>query len=215
LTVGASPFPVGLAGPVPQGSPALLSVQLAKGTSPDPTLGPLGYGQFLDATLWNEWRGVDFTAHVGYTAPSATTPLDVTVSVGRREAMPPATALTPTLTPVQAPTINGLSAFSTLTGVTTSPVLAWTAPLVGTPSSYQVEVYRLDAVAGASVGTLVATWQTGATSIAFPPGVLTAGATYYARITANSIAADPFSTAPFRRVVAAAYASTLTGTWSP
>jgi hypothetical protein len=129
--------------------------------------------------------------------------------------MPATTALAPTLTPVQSPTINGTTAFSTLTGVTTTPVLAWTAPLAGAPSSYQVEVYRLDAVAGASVGTLVATWQTGATSIAFPPGVLVAGTTYFARITANAASVDSFSTAPFRRAVAAAYASTLTGTWSP
>jgi len=214
LTVSASPFPVGVAGPLAHGSPTLLSLQLPRGASPDPTLNALAYGQFLDPTLWTEWRGVDFTAHVSYTAPAAT-PLDVTVSVGRREAMPAATALSPTLTPVQSPTVNGLPAFSTLTGVTTTPVVAWTAPLAGAPSSYQVEVYRLDAVAGASVGTLVASWQTGATSIAFPPGVLAAGASYFARITANATSVDSFATAPFRRTVAAAYASTLTGSWSP
>lgn len=213
LTVGASPFPTDATGPAERGSPVLLSLQAAQGTTPDPVLGTLGYGRFLDS-LWSEWRAIDFTAHVSYSAPSST-PLDVTVSVGRREPIGSATPLSPTLAPVQSPAIGGANAFANLTGVTTTPVIGWSAPATGTPTSYLIEIYRLDAVGGASRSTLVVTWQTAATSVSFPPGILVAGATYYARITANAITADPFATGPFRRIGAAAYASTLTGTWSP
>jgi hypothetical protein len=61
----------------------------------------------------------------------------------------------------------------------------------------------------------VATFLTGGTTVAVPTGVLTANATYYARVTARSIAADPWANAPFRRVVVGDWAQTVTGTFTP
>jgi hypothetical protein len=217
LVVGASPFPLAAAGPVWRGSPLLLAMQLPRGTTPDPAVGALTYGQFLDAA-WREWRGVDFTVHVSYAAPSATA-LDLTASVGQREAMPPAAgAVSPALTPVQSPLVNGASAFATLTGQGTTPTLAWTAPATGLPTRYTVEVFWLHAVAGATVATPVATWVTSGRTISWPAGVLLAGNTYLARITAYVVPADPYAAAtpaPSRLPGVYAYASVLTGTFAP
>ena len=192
------------------------------GTTPNPTLGSLPYATFLDPSLWNEWRGVDFTGHVSYTAALATSALVESVSMGRREPMvpPPVTPLAPTLTPVQAPTLTpaggtALGMFATLTAVGLVPTISWTAPATGLPTSYLIEIYGLDNVAGASVSTPVATWITGGTSVSLPPGVLAATRTYYARITARIVPSDPFATSPFRRVNTWTWASTLTGTFAP
>ena len=228
LTVGASPVPVTTRAPVPRGHPTLLALRLPQGTAPDPTLGTLYYGRFLDPALWVEWRGIELSAEVSYTATGATTSLPVAVSMGRREAMVPAptTLLQPTLTPVEAPTItagtpatpqNALGA-AALAGTGTTPTFAWNPPVVGAPTRYTVDVYRLEAPAGATTATLVATWVTAGTSFSLPPtspAVLVAGSTYFARITAWSIPGDAPGAAPFRAVTASAWAGALTRPFSP
>jgi hypothetical protein len=219
LVVSASAFP--LANPAPAvryGTPTLFLLQQPVG-NPDITLGPVSYGRFLDP-LWNEWRGVDFAARVSYQAPPpATTPWPETVSAGRRDPMvpAPATPIVPTLGPVQSPAIGGVGAFANLTGVGLAPTLSWSPPAIGVPTSYAVEIFWLHASGTASVGTLVGTFATGGTATQFPvpPGILQAGNTYYARITARAISPDLFDTAPFRTSNLWTYASTLTGTFSP
>jgi hypothetical protein len=217
LVVGASHQPLASAGPAARGSPRLLAIRLPRGT-PDPALGTLPYGQFLGAG-WNEWWGADFTVQVSYLAPAAAAAVVETASVGRREAMPFAGgAIAPTLTPVLAPLVNGQSAFSALVGVGTTPTVSWTAPVTGSPTRYVLELYRLDAVAGASAATPVAAWVTAATSLAFPPAVLVAGSTYFARITSQAVPGDSFGAAtpaPLRLPALYAYASVLTGTFTP
>jgi hypothetical protein len=227
LTVGASAAPVLTPAPVPRGNPTLLALRLPQGATPDPTLGTLYYGQFLDPALWIEWRGLELSGLVSYTAPvlPAPAPLAVAVSMGRREAMLPAptSALAPTLTPVEAPTItagtpatpqNALGA-AALAGTGTTPTFAWSPPIVGAPTRYTVDVYRLEAPAGATTATLVATWVTTGTRFSLPPGVLAAGSTYFARITAWSIPGDNPGAAPFRAVTASAWAGALTRPFSP
>jgi hypothetical protein len=217
LVVGANAFPLTAAGPVAHGTPILFALRVPALTGDLSYPLPLTYGQFLPTALWNEWRGVDLSAHVSYVAPGASTALDQTVSVGRREPMSPAPATTilPTLAPVQTPLVNGSGAFATLPSVGLTPTISWTAPTTGSPSSYTVEIFWLHAVGGASVGTPVARWTTASTQISLPPGVLASLNTYYARLTANAIAGDPYATAPFRRLNVSSYASTLTGTFSP
>jgi hypothetical protein len=227
LTVGASAAPVLTPAPVPRGNPTLLALRLPQGTSPDPTLGTLYFGRFLDPSLWVEWRGLELAAQVSYTAPvlPVPAPLAVAVSMGRREPMvpAPASALAPTLTPVESPTITAgapatpqaaLGA-ATLAGTGTAPAFAWIPPVVGAPTRYTLEIYRLDAPAGATTAALVATWVTTGTRIALPPGVLTTGSTYFARITAWSIPGDNPGVAPFRAVTASSWAGALTRPFSP
>ncbi|HTT71008.1 MAG TPA: hypothetical protein VMG32_07260 [Anaeromyxobacteraceae bacterium] len=223
LLVGASPHPLGAAGPLARAEPDLLVLESPLGgTSADPLLGALSYGRFLDPTLWNEWRQVTFTALVSYTAAGATSALAEPVVIGRREPTSPSptTSLAPTLTPVESPTLTpaggtAASLFSALTGVGLTPTLAWSAPSTGSPSSYAVDLFALAAVGGATVATPVLTYLTSSTSVTLPPGVLASGNTYFARITARTIPGDPFATAPLRRLDTAAFASALTATFAP
>jgi hypothetical protein len=218
LVVGASAHP--LANPSPRATeyPDLLRITVSGGT-PDvaPLEGPLAYAQFLDGAIWNEWRAVGFTVHVSYTAPGATTPFDETASIAALEPMTPAPAspIVPTLTPVQAPLVGGAGAFASLTGVGLTPTLSWTAPAVGTPTSYTVTVYVLGLNAGASTSTPVATFTTTQPTVTILPGMLTSGNVYYARIVATVSPSDTSGTAPLRFTPVGAHAATLTGTFAP
>jgi len=222
LLVGAHAHVLGYPAPVPRviAGPVLLRLPVAA-AGPGSSLAtpPLEYSHVLDPTLWNEWRNVDFEAQVTFTAPGATSPYVATASVGRTEPITSAaTTVDPTLGPATTPLVNGLGAFSPLAGVGTTPTFSWSPPAVGVPTSYTVEVFLLSASAGATVSTRVASLTTAGTAIQVPPGVLAAGSTYYARITAVvpvSPGIDSFATAPNRFNNIYAYASLLTNTLSP
>jgi hypothetical protein len=134
LAVGASAHPLTNPAPVAVGSPILFQMSLPAGTGDFATTASLAYGQFLDATLWNEWRRIDFSAPVSYSAPLSTVALIDEAMLGRAEPMSPTvpTPIVPTLGPVQSPLVNGtLGAFASLAGVTTTPTLSWSAPALG------------------------------------------------------------------------------------
>jgi hypothetical protein len=221
LVVGASRGTLTGNGPVPRAVPNLFTMSVAGGATANVTLGSaLAYNRVLNTSLWNDWRGVDFTGSVTFTAPGAATWFTESVSVGRREAMPAATALTPTLTPVQnlefvATTSLVSPAYGTVTGTGLTPTLRWAPPFTGVATSYTVEVFRLAVSGTATTSAKVATFVTGGTSVAIPTGVLAAGSAHYARVTARAIASDPWANAPFRRAVAGAWAATLTGAFTP
>ena len=152
----------------------------------------------------------------GAIASAPSTATDETSTVGSREALPAASALlTPALTPVQSLRIDGADALSDLaTPVTTAPTFSWGPPAVGSPSYYVLEVDALSAVAGATVRTTVARVVTRSTQITLPPGILAAGCTYFARVTATASSA-PFDSAPFRSSPVVSWADALTGTFTP
>jgi len=223
LLVGAYAQVLGSPAPVPLvlDAPVLLRLQVAA-AGPGSSLSapsPLQYAHVLDPTLWNEWRNVDFQGEMSFTAPGATAPFVATASVGRTEPIATATTpIDPVLTPAQAPLVNGLSAFSALTGVGTSPTFSWSPPATGAATSYTVEIFLLQASGNATVSTRVASLTTAGTQIQVPPGLLATGNTYYARITATqpiAPGADGFATAPNRYNNVYAYASLLTATLSP
>ncbi|BDG05255.1 hypothetical protein [Anaeromyxobacter oryzae] len=222
LAVGASAHPLTFPAPASRAGrfPTLLRMEVPGGSGQTSVTfpAPPAYGHVLDAT-WNEWREVGFTATTSYVAPGATTPVDAVASVGRREAMATLAAgpIAPTLTPVQSPLVgsSALSSVSTPTPVGSAPVVAWTAPATGTPTHYLLEIFQLSASGSASSSSLVASFVTGATQVQLPPGVLSSGSVYYARITASASASDPFATQPIRSGGASAWASTLTGTFTP
>jgi hypothetical protein len=222
LVVGASVGTITGNGPVPRNAPPTLFIMTAPaGTTPNPNLGTaLTYARVLTTTRWNEWRGVDFTGSVSFTAPGATAAVTETVSVGRREAMPAASALTPTLTPVQNLSVTATTglvspAYGAVSGTGLTPTLRWSAPVTGTVTSYVVEVFRLGLNVAATTSTKVATFVTASTQVALPTGVLAAGSAHYVRVTARAIASDPWANAPFRQVVVGAWAATLSGTITP
>ncbi len=178
---------------------------------------PIVYGRYLDPALWSESRVASFTARVSYTAPGAATSLDALATVSRREPMLPAppSPIVPAVGPVQAPLVNGLDALGTLGAVGATPTIGWSAPLVGTPSSYGVTLRELYASGTASATRVVATWAVAGRSITLPAGLLVANRTYYVEITAFARTAEQFDTAPNRSSNVGSDATTLTSTFSP
>jgi hypothetical protein len=106
----------------------------------------------------------------------------------------------PLVSPVQNPTINGLSLFADRTGVTTTPTLAWTAPSLGTPQGYKIVVYQLSGGAGVPTTASVAhnVYLDGTqTSLTLPSGILVAGTTYCFKIVAYSDSTYDPTAAPY------------------
>ncbi len=185
------------------------------------SLAPITYGRFLDVALASEWRRAEFAATVPYTAPGATTPLDVLASVGRRDRMTPApaTPIVPAVGPVQAPLVAGQAALgaSTLTGVTATPAISWSAPAIGAPTRYEVRILELVAQGTATTAVPVAALHVAGTgtSVAVPAGVLAGGKTYFAEITAILVADERFDVAPLRATQVFSHATTLTSPFTP
>ncbi len=91
----------------------------------------------------------------------------------------------PTLTPVRAITLNGADASQALTGVGLTPLVAWSAPAVGTPSRYTVTVTQFYVSGVTTLGTVVGSFTTRDLSLRLPPGVLSSGKTYSLEIVAD------------------------------
>jgi len=116
-----------------------------------------------------------------------------------------AAAITPPLTPVQNATVNGNPFFAGGGLVGETPTVAWTAPAVGTPLFYKIEVLKLTLLAnGRTGGVSVAQVSTPETSFTFPPGILSASDTYVFSITAQASTSaasghgTALATAPFK-----------------
>src|SRR5262249_34308054 len=91
--------------------------------------------------------------------------------------------LVPTMSQPQGITIAGHAATTDLTGVGTSPVIAWSARAVGTPPRSLVTIYAFE-VTGRHLAASIAT---AGTSVTVPPGLLQAGMTYAARVMADNM----------------------------
>src|SRR5207248_980572 len=116
-----------------------MALDLSTLTAPlaDTDYGTVAYGQCLD-TLWHEFRSFTVT----YKAPIAgTTITDFTAVVSSVDPMPASGAIAPVIAPVKSPLIGGKDAFTPQTAVTTGPVLSWSAPATGTPTSYIVRIH--------------------------------------------------------------------------
>ncbi len=150
-------------------------------------------------------------------APGATTPLTWYINVRSEwnvNALPMG-KLEPVVSPVRSLKINGLDAMVNRTGVGTSPVLSWIAPLRGVPTDYQVYVNRLDNVGGVTERTFMGRFTTSLTSLELPPGVLTAGSTYYLVVAANVRNGDPFDAPGAEIGTPASWASVASGNFTP
>jgi|GEM_PF-1509772 len=215
LSIVASPYARAGAPALFGGEPQLLVWQLPAGAPATTLISPLGYGQFLP-TSWQESRKVTFSAAVSYFAAGATTPYVEPSVVERRDVLPagPAT-IAPLLSPIRAPLINGLDARADqASAVTSTPLLSWTAPEIGIPTGYLVEVFRLRLAGSATVSAPLLRYATQATQVTLPPGALASGETYYAKITAQ-LGATPTDSAPLRPASLVARATALSGTFSP
>jgi hypothetical protein len=216
LSVLANPYSVQAPSPRPPGGgPELAVLELQAGAGALTLSAPLRYARFLPAS-WQELREVRYAVAVAYQSPGAIVPLYEVSAVGRRDALPATGDLiVPVITPVQALAINGATALADqVAPVAVTPTFSWTPPLLGIPSHYVVEIHLLNAAGGVTTGTAVARYLTTSTSVTLPPGILSPGALYFARVTAFAGVA-PYQAAPFRYGPSFAYADTLTGTFTP
>ena len=126
--------------------------------------------------------------------------------------LPASVTLRPAVSPVRNLTLDGVPAATARSGVGTTPVLAWDAPVRGTPTSYSVRVYHYSVSASGSSllnRTLAAQVITQSRSLRIPAGVLVAGETYVFIVTAEQNPRfDP--QAPLRAGATVSYAQALT-----
>jgi hypothetical protein len=123
-------------------------------------------------------------------------------------------AIVPIVSPVRAPTVNGVDAFTERTGVGLTPQVAWTAPSLGTPSSYAVHVRAIVNASGATRFNYAGSVYTRDTSVTLPPGLLASGQRYFFVVTAYSEPVD-FDATPLQDAYPLGFAEALLAPVTP
>ena len=109
----------------------------------------------------------------------------------------PQNSVTPILSSVQSPTLNGASLFQSATLNSTNVTIAWSPPVTGQPYGYIVEVFQLGALPSGVTAYLPAgSYATRKTSLSVP--FLSVTNTYVFTILAASDANANIETSPFR-----------------
>jgi hypothetical protein len=184
------------------GAPDLLSVTPQAGTN-DVNYGALSYlNPFPSA--WEVFGYLGSVASTTVSLPGAATPMTANGTMLYEDTaanfVPNVSSGTfaPQITPPQNPTIQGVSAFSDQSGVTTTPTVAWSAPAVGTPTGYRVRFMRLNNNGGAVQNIQNTTFfvPPSITSVTVPSGMLLAGSWYQVTITAYIQPSLDATTAP-------------------
>jgi hypothetical protein len=195
--------------------PASFGFQTATVVSPplaDVDYGTTLYGQFL-GTPWQEIRRFDLQGSVALPQPGTLDKVTTSGVVFESEELMPAPAnLVPLLGPPQAPMIQGLDAFQAHSGVGLTPLISWSAPSVGTPTSYQV---GLGVVQGNPKYRSLIFNVYGATSLQIPPGLLESGSTYQLSISALAAPWDTVGRAPLRHGAPYATAQAVGAVFAP
>jgi hypothetical protein len=159
----------------------------------DADLGTLQYPPPFSAG-WGEWVGLTVTVDASIAVPGSVMPFAAggVIEIGTTHAKATAGPIVPLVSPVRDPRVNGQSALSPLTGVSTAPTVSWTPPAIGTPAGYALSVLPISGNAPPPAILFL----TADTSITLPPCLLAEGDTYYFVITAivtdGSIAAYPY-----------------------
>lgn len=118
------------------------------------------------------------------------------------------------LAPPTRLSLDGQPAQQPRSSTGTTPELSWSAPAVGTPTTYVVTISRLSN-ASPPVETVVARVSTPFTRLRIPPGVLTEGASHFAIVTAVSATGVDGKRWGQRRSRQAARASAMTDLFVP
>ena len=124
-----------------------------------------------------------------------------------------AATVTPCVGPVLSPTIGGLDLFQPQSGVGVTPTISWSAPMIGAPRSYVVEIVTLalDPTTMATEFVGAVELFTGDTTATVPPGVLAAGQPFIVLIFAQ----DESVAAPFRSSFPAVQSSVVSAIVTP
>jgi hypothetical protein len=122
----------------------------------------------------------------------------------------PSAPVTPMISPVLNPTINGATLFTEATLNTRALSLNWNKPAIGSPFGYSVQVINLPVANGLlGLTSAVVTLRTAQTSMIVPPELLTAGQTYLISITALMDGKANMETSPNRSALPTASADVV------
>jgi len=182
----------------------------------DRSYGALSFGTFLPAN-YREVRLARFYGLVARFAPGAQTGRWFEEVVGRFDGPPFTGPIVPLVGPARSPTVSARDALLPQTGVGATPVLSWSAPSLGSPTRYRVQLVHLYVPTGqtTTATSLVATFYTAAPQVTVPAGILTLGQTYVATIESVSLPGDAVETAPYRSGVPQGHASITTQAFVP
>ncbi|HEY2028348.1 MAG TPA: hypothetical protein VGH20_03975 [Myxococcales bacterium] len=200
----AAPGPVSF----PDLSPFRMNlVSVASPASTDVDYGTVAYGQFLGAP-WQEVREFDLSAN--YQFGDSTFALPFYQSI---DPMPATADVIPVVGPPLSPRVSGLDAFQNQSGVGLTPLISWSPPSLGAPTSYAAGISSNSATTlYASVSFTVY----GATSFRIPPGFLETGVSYAVSVAATQAPWDHAGIPPFRLGVPYASASAVsTASFTP
>jgi hypothetical protein len=177
----------------------------------DADFGTVQYGGFLDSNF-HEYREFFYATNLVLSADGNKVGVGPVFLIQTPADSLPA-VLEPTLSPIRLPLIQGKDAFTAQTGVGLTPTLSWTAPALGQPSSYAVEIIMVSPPDDENSIGFVQTRVYGGTSFTVPPGLLQAGKTYAADITAIQTVED--QNRPFRTGLPFAQTDAVTNTFTP
>jgi hypothetical protein len=166
------------------------------------------YGQFLGAG-WQEMKTLEMFYEVTVAGN-----LRIAYSVIYRAAADmPGIIAGPVISPPTNLRINGQSATAIIRGAGLQPTLSWSAPRIGSATSYLVTIEPLSGVAAGDTASL-SVLVDGATTFKVPPGFLKAR-TYYATIAAQNAPWDGPGRRPLREGTPLSYAEAVTAEFEP
>jgi hypothetical protein len=172
----------------------------------DQDFGLVKYGDPFPST-WPRVFTFCQTFSVSVPIPGSTSPIGFNL-VDRQSIPLPTSEISPLVSQLQNPIINGSSLFAANTVAPTGVTLSWTAPTGATPTGYKIDTFIADASPKGFLSYIPAgTFYTAKTSATLPP--LQAGKTYVFLISAILDGAANFETSPNRSALPTASASVV------
>ena len=191
---------------------ALLHMNAAAGAAD--VAGPVQFGNPFSNTL-EPTAAYSTVFSVMVQAPGATAAAHM---VGINRTVPLATMagpINPGLSPPRNLTVNGVPVTQPIAGATTTPVIGWTPPALGTPDCYLVTVYRLSNVAGATQISPMGSVRLKGTKVRIPPGLPVAGNTYVLNVAATLAGGGDVELKPFTTGRTLDHADAVVGPLTP
>jgi hypothetical protein len=132
--------------------------------------------------------------------PNSTTVTDTFYVTNKQTTPLPSGPVTPLLTAVQSPMLNGNSLFQSATLSTTAVTISWSPPATGQPYGYFVSVYQLvTSLTGQTLYAPAGRYATAKTSVTIP--FISAGGTYVFAVLAASDAHANIESSPLRHKI--------------
>jgi hypothetical protein len=150
----------------------------------DVDYGVLSYGDPFPSAWQRLFQYCQLT-EVNLPRPNSTV-TDNFLLANRQTTAVPAGPVTPILGPAQNPMINGASLFQTATLSTTSVNLSWSAPAIGQPYGYYVNVYQLGTLINGGTIEYIPVGRFGTAKTSMQVPFLSAGNTYLFLIAAEA-----------------------------